>query len=125
MILSDNNGYLNNYLNCGVGYQVCQIFVESIFEQLVDWNELLENDNNYKNIFQVMIQKEFKTTPEYYVLNIDEEQKYTMGVYLCLGDINIHNIDVSDAVDFMKIKSFQNIKNNNYDFIFLVKHLIK
>ena len=125
--LSDNNGYLNNYFNCGIGFQVCQIFLESIFEQLVDWNEMLENDNNYKNIFQVMIQKEFKTTPEYYVLNIDEEQKYTMGVYLCLGDVNIHNINVNDAIDFKEIKTFQNIKNNNFTFIFFTKssHKIK
>jgi dsRNA-specific ribonuclease len=127
MILSDNNGYLNNYFGCGVGFQVCQIFIESIFEQLVDWNELLENDNNYKNIFQVMIQKEFKTTPEYYVLNIDEEQKYTMGVYLCLGNVNIHNVNVDDAVDFKEIKTFQNITSGNHSFIFFSKasHKIK
>ena len=75
MILFDNNGYLNNYFECGIGFQVCQIFIESIFENLVNWNEMLENDNNYKNIFQVMIQKEFKTTPEYYVLKIDDDQK--------------------------------------------------
>ena len=125
--LSDNNGYLNNYFNCGIGFQVCQVFLESIFEQLVDWNEMLENDNNYKNIFQVMIQKEFKTTPEYFVLNIDEEQKYTMGVYLCLGNVNIHNINVNDARDFKEIKTFQNIKNNNFTFIFFTKasHKIK
>lgn len=127
MILSDNNGYLNNYFECGVGFQICQIFIESIFEKLVDWNEMLENDNNYKNIFQVMIQKEFKTTPEYYVLNIDDEQKYTMGVYLCLGEVNIHNVDVNDAIDFKEIKTFQNIKDSNNDFIFFTKssHKIK
>ena len=127
MILSDNNGYLNNYLNCGVGFQVCQIFIESIFEQLVDWNDLLENDNNYKNIFQVMIQKEFKTTPEYYVLNIDEDQKYTMGVYLCLGNVNIHNVNIEEAVDFKKFETFQNIKTQNCNLIFFSKasHKIK
>ena len=65
MVLSDNNGYLNNYFECGVGFQVCQIFIESVFENLVDWNEMLENDNNYKNIFQVMIQKNSKP-PEYW-----------------------------------------------------------
>ena len=127
IILSDNNGYLNNYLNCGIGFQICQIFIESIFEQLVDWNELLENDNNYKNIFQVMIQKEFKTTPEYHVLNIDEEQKYTMGVYLCLGNVNIHNVNISDATNFNKIKTFKNITKLGHSFIFFSKasHKIK
>tara|TARA_Y100000389_G_scaffold198091_1_gene233954 strand:+ start:236 stop:1018 length:783 start_codon:yes stop_codon:yes gene_type:complete len=127
MVLSDNNGYLNNYFKCGVGFQVCQIFIESIFEQLVDWNEMLENDDNYKNIFQVMIQKEFKTTPEYFVLNIDEEQKYTMGVYLCLGNVNIHNANIKEAVDFKKVKTFQNIKNEDYKLIFFSRasHKIK
>jgi len=121
MVIADNNGYLNNYFKCGVGYQICQIFIESIFEQLVDWNELLENDNNYKNIFQVMIQKEFKTTPEYYVLNIDEEQKYTMGVYLCLGNVNIHNTTIEDAVNFNDLKNFTTIKNSETNFVFFSK----
>lgn len=127
MNLSDNNKYLNNYFKCGVGFQICQIFIESIFEQLVDWNELLESDNNYKNIFQVMIQKEFKTTPEYYVQNVDEEQKYTMGVYLCLGDVNIHNVNIETAVDFRNLQTFQNIRNSDCEFIFFTSasHKIK
>ena len=58
--INDNLNYFNSYLSCGIGFQLCQIFVESIFEKLVDWNELLENDDNYKNIFQVKIQKNLK-----------------------------------------------------------------
>ena len=27
-----------------------------------------------------------------------------MGVYLCLGEINIHNVDVNTATDFKEIK---------------------
>ena len=92
---------------------------------MVDWNELLENDNNYKNIFQVMIQKEFKTTPEYYVLNIDEEQKYTMGVYLCLGNVNIHNVNVDDAVDFKRSKHFKILQVTIIHSYFSVKHRTK
>ncbi len=116
--IHDNCNYFTNYMRCGIGFQMCQIFVESIFEHVVDWNELLENDDNYKNIFQVMIQKEFKTTPEYVVLNVDDEQKYTMGVYLCLNDTNIHNLNIKDAIDFKTIKSFENIQNQNHSFIF-------
>ena len=114
----DNHDYFSNYMRCGIGFQVCQIFVESVFEQIVDWNELLENDDNYKNIFQVMIQKEFKTTPEYVVLNIDDEQRYTMGVYLCLNQTSIHNLDVKDAVDFKTIGSFEAIRQENHSFIY-------
>ena len=127
MVLSDKNGYLNNYFKCGIGFQICQIFIESIFEQLIDWNVLLETDNNYKNIFQVMVQKEFKTTPEYYVLSIDEDQKYTMGVYLCLGNTNIHNIDIKDATDFKLLKNFQTIRNSNNNLVYFSRasHKIK
>ena len=125
--INDNLNYFSNYLKCGIGFQICQIFIESVFEQLVDWNELLENNDNYKNIFQVMIQKEFKTTPEYVVLDLDEEQKYTMGVYLCLNDVNIHNIDIKNAIDFKEIKLFENIINQNINFIYFSKasHKIK
>ena len=125
--INDNLNIFSNYLRCGIGFQVCQIFIESIFEQLVDWNELLENDDNYKNIFQVIIQKEFKTTPDYVVLDIDEEQKYTMGVYLCLNNTNIHNNDIKKAISFDDIKSFESIKEKGLDFIYFSKasHKIK
>ena len=127
IVLHEQTGYFSSYLGCGIGFQVCQKFVESIFEQLVDWNELLENDDNYKNIFQVMVQKEFKTTPEYIVLNIDEEQRYTTGVYLCLNGINIHNIDLNNAISFDKIERFENVIVEGHDFIFFSKatHKIK
>ena len=32
--INDNLNYFTNYLNCGIGFQICQIFVESIFEKL-------------------------------------------------------------------------------------------
>lgn len=125
--IHDDMHYFTNYLTCGIGFQVCQVFLESIFEQLVDWNELLENDDNYKNIFQVIIQKEFKTTPDYVILNIDNEQKYTMGLFLCLNGATIHNRSIEEAVSYESIPNFQYIKDNNIDFIFFAKasHKIK
>ena len=89
---------------------------------MVDWNELLENNDNYKNIFQVKIQ-EFKTTPDYVILNVDEEQKYTMGVYLCLNDRNIHNTNIQEAIHIDTIKTLQDIKDNNINLYILVKHV--
>lgn len=126
-VLQEQTGYFSSYLGCGIGFQVCQIFVESIFEQLVDWNELLENDDNYKNIFQVMVQKEFKTTPEYIVLSIDEEQRYTTGVYICLNGVNIHNAELSHAISFENIQTFENITTQGHNLIFFSKatHKIK
>lgn len=125
--VEDTSGYFNNYLRTGIGFQMCQIFVETIFEQLVDWNELLENDDNYKNIFQVMIQKEFKTTPDYVVLNVDDEQRYTMGIFVCLNDVKIHHVNINNATHFKEIKTFEKIQEHNHSFIFFGKaaHKIK
>jgi dsRNA-specific ribonuclease len=127
IIINDENKIFDNYLQCGIGFQICQIFIENIYEKLIDWNELLENDDNYKNIFQVMIQKEFKTTPDYVVLEISEDQKYYMGVYLCLGDKNIHNVDIKNAISFNDIKTFEAIKNKNIELIYFssASHKIK
>ena len=125
--VEDTSGYFNNYLRTGIGFQMCQIFVETIFERLVDWNELLENDDNYKNIFQVMIQKEFKTTPDYVVLNVDDEQRYTMGIFVCLNDIKIHHVNIQNASQFKDIKTFDKIHEDKHNFIFFGKaaHKIK
>ena len=125
--IEDNTRCFNHYLRSGIGFQICQIFVESIFEKVVDWNELLENDDNYKNIFQVMIQKEFKTTPDYVVLNVDEEQRYTMGVYLCLNGVSIHNVNIDEAIKFQSLKTIENIHSEQASFIFFSKaeHKIK
>jgi hypothetical protein len=49
----------------GPGFQMAQVFVEAIFERHVNWIELILTDDNYKNILQVKIQKEFKITPDY------------------------------------------------------------
>jgi dsRNA-specific ribonuclease len=116
--VEDNSFLFKNYFNVGPGFQICQIFIETIFETLVDWNEILEKDDNYKNILQVKIQKEFKKTPDYIILNQDEEMRYTMGVYLCLSD-NIHGLDHSAAVPFENIQSFENIRKQKHNFVFL------
>ena len=39
---------------------MAQILVESIFDKHVDIVKLVKTDDNYKNILQVKIQKEFK-----------------------------------------------------------------
>jgi dsRNA-specific ribonuclease len=84
--VKDEEGWFKNVFVTGPGFQMAQIFIENIFEKHVDWISLIKNDDNYKNILQVKMQKEFKVTPDY--LEIEEhtvEQGYHMGVYLCLG----------------------------------------
>jgi len=84
--VADEHGWFQNVFLTGPGFQMVQIFVENVFEKHVDWMALIQNDDNYKNILQVIIQKEFKVTPHY--MEIEEhnvERGYRMGVYLCLG----------------------------------------
>ena len=114
----------------GLGYQYAQVFIENVFEKHVDWIELIQNDDNYKNILQVKIQKEFKTTPHYLEGITDDESSYNMGVYLCLGQ-SIHNMKITDSIPITQFNCFDDIhtylSNNNKLFILLGerKHKIK
>jgi dsRNA-specific ribonuclease len=105
----DEDAWFKNLFVTGPGFQMAQIFVESIFEKHVDWVELIKNDDNYKNILQVRIQKEFKVTPHYIELSHTIETGYTMGVFICLGQ-SVHNLNPSEAIDFCgELKNFQAI----------------
>ena len=108
--IKDENNWFQNIFITGPGYQMCQIFIENIFEKHLDWIDLINNDDNYKNRLQVLIQKEFKTTPDYLEIEHDIENGYKMGVYLCLGK-EIHEVKHSDAISFEEIKSFANIQS--------------
>ena len=84
--IKDEGDWFSNVFVAGPGFQIAQIFVENIFEKHVNWMDLIQNDENYKNILQVMLQKAFQVTPVYKEINEwDEDEGYHMGVYLCLG----------------------------------------
>ena len=84
--INDEENWFQNVFVTGPGFQIAQIFVEKIFETHVNWMDLIQNDENYKNILQVMLQKAFQVTPVYKEINEwDEEEGYHMGVYICLG----------------------------------------
>ena len=107
--VSDDEGWFKNLFLTGPGFQMVQIFVENVFEKHVDWINLIRNDDNYKNILQVRIQKEFKITPDY--LEVEEhnmETGYHMGVYLCLGQ-PIHSTSSSTSIKLNKFESFSAI----------------
>ena len=116
---------------------MAQIFVEHVFEEHVDWSNLIINDDNFKNKLQVIIQKEFKLTPDYVELKVpkmddedDIDKNYIMGVYICFGQ-NIHNADLNNYKKFEDLKSFKSIhallETNEKLLIFLTKseHKIK
>lgn len=119
----DDDGWFQNLFATGPGFQMAQVFIEQIFEKHVDWINLIRNDDNYKNILQVMIQKEFKTTPDYMEMQqYDQDSGYKMGVYLCLGQ-PVHNLVHHQATPIDKISSYgeihQHMSRNGQIFVFL------
>ena len=126
--IKDEDKWFEKLFVTGPGFQICQIFIEKIFEEHVDWTRLLKTDDNFKNQLQVKIQKEFKVTPEYIEINHDIDNGYEMGVYLCLGQ-QIWETNQSNALDFSKFNNFNNIhtylENNDKVLILLGKGIHK
>jgi dsRNA-specific ribonuclease len=121
--VTDEDGWFKDVFLTGPGFQMVQIFVENVFERHVDWINLIRNDDNFKNILQVKIQKEFKVTPDY--LEVEEhdiDKGYHMGVYLCLGQ-PVYNLKHSNSVPLYKFSSYidihQYMSKNNKVFVFL------
>jgi dsRNA-specific ribonuclease len=119
----DDDGWFENVFVTGPGFQMVQIFVENVFEKHVDWINLIKNDDNFKNILQVKIQKEFKVTPDYLeVEEYNQETGYHMGVYLCLGQ-PIHDVKPCESIPIQKFKSHyeihQYMSQYNKIFVFL------
>lgn len=120
--IQDEHGWFQNVFVTGPGFQMAQIFVENIFEQHVDWMKLIKTDDNFKNILQVKIQKEFKITPDYLQISYDIDTGYEMGVYLCIGK-PIHAYNHDEAKPFSNFGNFETIQKyismNQSCFIFL------
>jgi len=121
--VTDEEGWFKNVFVTGPGFQMVQIFVESIFEQHVDWMQLIRNDDNYKNILQVKLQKEFKITPDYIeIAEQDPDTGYKMGVFMCLGQ-SVHNLTPNKALDINEFNCYNDIheymSQNGKVFIFL------
>jgi dsRNA-specific ribonuclease len=108
--IHDEDKWFDNLFVTGPGFQLAQIFVESIFEKHIDWVKLIQDDDNYKNILQVKIQKEFKTTPHYLEIDHNLETGYKMGVYLCMGQ-QIHETCKENAIDYKVFNSFSAIQD--------------
>jgi len=129
--IHDTDKWFDNIFVTGPGFQMAQIFVENIFEKHVDWMVLLQNDDNYKNILQVKLQKSFKVTPIYLEITPqDEETGYHMGVFLLIS-IPLHIAKKTAPDPYTKYKTFDNIhkhlETNDGVFILLgeSKHKIK
>jgi len=107
--VNDEDEWFKNVFVTGPGFQMAQIFIEAVFEKHVDWMSLIINDDNFKNILQVRIQKEFKVTPDYLEMKqYHSEYGYHMGVFLCLGQ-PIHDLTPDQAMPLSRFTSFQDI----------------
>jgi dsRNA-specific ribonuclease len=130
--VTDSDGWFDRLFVTGPGFQMVQIFVENVFEKHVDWVQLIQNNSNYKNIVQIIIQKEFKVTPHYVEMaEANADTGYHMGVYLCLGQA-IHETSLRNALPCSRFSSFQEIhdylsRHGGRIFVFLGegKHKIK
>jgi hypothetical protein len=137
--IKDEENWFGNLFVTGPGFQMAQIFVESIFDQHVNWMELLQTDDNYKNRLQVVLQKAFKVTPIYMELEQwDEDSGYHMGVFLCIGQ-DSHGLTKKDSVVIGDLEDngvsmsvvdkinwwLTNIENNIFLFLGSSKHKIK
>ena len=120
--VKDEEGWFKNIFVTGPGFQIAQKFVENIFEKHIDWISLIQNDDNYKNILQVKIQKEFKVTPHYLEIEHDPENGYKMGVYLCIGQ-QVYNCSPAESVHIDNLRNFaaihEYIEKNGKIFLFL------
>jgi dsRNA-specific ribonuclease len=120
--VKDEENWFQSMFVTGPGFQMAQKFIENVFEKHIDWIALIQNDDNYKNILQVKVQKEFKVTPHYLEIEHDLELGYKMGVYLCLGQ-QIHTLTHNQAVDISFFKNFKAIQDyvteNGKAFIFM------
>ena len=106
IVVNDKNGWYNDLFVTGPGFQMAQKFIENIFEKHIDWTSLIITDDNYKNILQVKIQKDFKVTPHYIELSYDDFG-YEMGVFLCIGEsIHIQKPEMAKSLD-----EFRNIES--------------
>ena len=129
--IHDEHGWFDNLFSTGPGFQMVQIFVENIFEKHVDWIGLVKNDDNYKNILQVKIQKEFKTTPHYMEINeYNPDIGYNMGVYLCLGQSafdlkHFESINIATFNNYQDIHQYMSVHKKVFIFLAEGRHKIK
>ena len=110
IVIKDEDGWFQDVFVTGPGFQMAQRFIENVLERHIDWISLIQNDDNYKNILQVKIQKVFKVTPHYVEIQHDPELGYKMGVYLCVGQ-RIYDLKYSDAVSIFDFKTFVSVQD--------------
>lgn len=74
---------LSNQRLIGPGWQIANAFIENLIEEVLDFEELILNEDNFKHKLMIYFQKEFHITPEYITLSVNgppNHRIYTLGV---------------------------------------------
>lgn len=74
----DNTGNFNGY-----NFGICETFIQNVIEGVVDFEDLIMNDDNYKDILLRYFQHNFKITPKYIQLESNgpsHSRQFIMGV---------------------------------------------
>jgi len=72
-----------NHRLIGPGWQIVNAFIENLLENVIDFEELLAKEENYKEQLLQFYQKEFKITPEYISISVHgppQRRIFTQGV---------------------------------------------
>lgn len=98
----------------GPGYSFCETFIIKLIEKLVDFEDLIMNDENYKDILLRYFQQHYGKPPNYIQLSESgptNNRSFTMGV----NDIN-GNI-IGKATDVTKKKAEQLASKNALEYL--------
>ena len=67
----------------GPGYSVCESFLIKVIEEVVDFEDLVMNDTNYKDMLMKYFQNKYSKAPKYIEISVDgppNHRIFTMGV---------------------------------------------
>jgi dsRNA-specific ribonuclease len=109
IVLNHDESWFQSLYSVGPGFQIAQRFIENVFERHVDWSSIIQNDDNYKNLLQVRIQKEFKVTPLYLELGYDLVTGFNICVFLNINNPIYENQNVNlETLTYLPITDFTN-----------------
>ena len=66
------------------GYSICNLIVTNLLENLIDFEDIVQNDDNYKDILLRQYQSLYQITPKYTIISQEgkpHNRLFEMGVY--------------------------------------------
>jgi ribonuclease-3 len=73
-----------NNINIKLGYEICKNIITYLLDNLIDFEDIVMNDDNYKDIILRYFQQNYHITPKYKILNEDgppHKRTYRVGIY--------------------------------------------